>query len=344
MMTAQTSHATSKAAEQGCNTCPLSADASERPCASRDVDAPTQNARASRPRRGSARQTVIQLVSTVFFNGYLVGFAKGEIYTGSTKALCVPVLNCYSCPGALGACPIGALQNAVGGVGAGFPFYVLGSIMLFGVLVGRLICGLLCPFGFVQDLLHGIPAPKLRVPQRIDRPLRWLKYVVLAALVVLMPAFVGPGAGANPPYFCEYLCPAGTLQAGIPLLAANPELRAVIGWLFDWKMLVLVALLVLSVFVHRPFCKYLCPLGALYSVLNKFSAYQMRVDQTACIHCGACKRTCPMDVFITENPASPECIRCGRCKPACPTHAISSGLLGGVTPTGKCERQEVRPE
>lgn len=280
-------------------------------------------------KRGRRRQTIVQLVATVFFNGYLVGFAEGKIYTGPSKAVCVPVLNCYSCPGALGACPIGALQNAVGGVGAGFPFYVLGSIMLFGIVLGRLICGVLCPFGFVQDLLHKIPSPKLRVPARIDRPLRWLKCVVLILLVVLMPAFIGPGSGANAPYFCEYLCPAGTLQAGIPLLATNPELRAVIGWLFDWKMLVLVATLALSVFVPRPFCRYLCPLGALYSAFNKFSAYQMRVDQHACIHCGTCKSVCPMNVYITETPASPECIRCGRCKPACPTCAISSGLLGG---------------
>lgn len=277
-------------------------------------------------KRGRRRQTVIQLIATVFFNGYLVGFAKGEIYTGPTKAVCVPVLNCYSCPGALGACPIGALQNAVGGVGGGFPFYVLGSIMLFGVVLGRLVCGMLCPFGFVQDLLHRVPVPKLHIPKRVDRPLRWLKYVVLVALVVLMPAFVGPGAGANPPYFCEFLCPAGTLQAGIPLLAANPELRSVIGWLFDWKMLVLVAILGLSLFVHRPFCKYLCPLGAFYAVFNRFSFYQMRVDQNACIHCGTCRQVCPMDVYIAQTPANPECIRCGRCKPACPTCAISSGF------------------
>ena len=114
------------------------------------------------PRRSPQR--VIQLVSAVVLNGYMAGFRKGTIFTGSSKAVCVPVLNCYSCPGALGACPIGALQAAAGGVKHHFPFYVLGLLTLFGVVLGRLACGLLCPFGLVQDLLHHIPVPKMTVP------------------------------------------------------------------------------------------------------------------------------------------------------------------------------------
>ncbi len=121
-------------------------------------------------------QRKVQLISAVLINGYAVGFAKGKIFTGGTKAVCVPVLNCYSCPGALGACPIGSLQAVLGGASHRFPFYVLGLLMLFGVVLGRLVCGLLCPFGLVQELLHKIPSPKLKVPKKIDRPLRWLKY------------------------------------------------------------------------------------------------------------------------------------------------------------------------
>ena len=96
------------------------------------------------PREKISFQRIVQLISAVLLNGYAIGFAQGKIYTGKTKAFCVPVLNCYSCPGALGACPIGALQTALGGTHH-FPFYVLGSLMLFGILLGRLICGLLCP-------------------------------------------------------------------------------------------------------------------------------------------------------------------------------------------------------
>ena len=96
-----------------------------------------------------SRQRIIQLISAALLNGYAAGFQKGKIFTGGTKAVCVPVLNCYSCPGALGACPIGSLQAAVGGVRHHFPFYVLGLLTLFGVVLGRAVCGLLCPLGLV---------------------------------------------------------------------------------------------------------------------------------------------------------------------------------------------------
>lgn len=268
---------------------------------------------------------LIQLAAAALFNGYALGFQRGKIFTGASKAFCVPVLNCYSCPGALGACPIGALQ-AVLGSHRRFPFYVLGLLMLFGVALGRAVCGLLCPFGLVQDLLHRIPVPKARLPKGIDRPARYLKYVVLAVLVILLPAFAGTDLGVAPPFFCQYLCPAGTLEGGIPLLLSNPALRQAAGALFRWKALILAAILVLSLFIHRPFCKYLCPLGAFYALFSRFSLYQMRLDQSRCVGCKACQRVCPMDVEITKNINSPECIRCGECRRACPTGAISSGF------------------
>lgn len=279
---------------------------------------------AHRPARRIPR-LVIQLVSAAVCNGYAAGFAQGKIFTGPTKAVCLPVLNCYSCPGALGACPIGALQNAIGGAWRHIPFYVLGSLMLFGILLGRLVCGFLCPFGLVQDLLHKIPTRKFHVPRRVDRALRFLKYVVLFGMVVGLSLLVTTEAGVTPPFFCEFLCPAGTLGAGIPLLLANEDLRAVAGALFDWKLLVLVAILVAAVLVPRPFCRYLCPLGALYGLFNRFSFYRMGVDEGRCVGCGACDRACPMEVEVRANPNSPECIRCGACRKACPTGAIAAG-------------------
>ncbi len=279
---------------------------------------------AHRPARRIPR-LVIQLVSAAVCNGYAAGFAQGKIFTGPTKAVCLPVLNCYSCPGALGACPIGALQNAIGGAWRHIPFYVLGSLMLFGILLGRLVCGFLCPFGLVQDLLHKIPTRKFRVPRHVDRALRLLKYVVLFGMVVGLSLLVTTEAGVTPPFFCEFLCPAGTLGAGIPLLLANEDLRAVAGALFDWKLLVLVAILVAAVLVPRPFCRYLCPLGALYGLFNRFSFYRMGVDEGRCVGCGSCDRACPMGVEVRANPNSPECIRCGACRKACPTGAIAAG-------------------
>ncbi len=271
-------------------------------------------------------QRRVQLLAAAVVNGYAIGFAKGKIFTGGTKAVCVPVLNCYSCPGALGACPIGSLQAVLGGSSRRFPFYVLGLLMLFGVVLGRLICGLLCPFGLVQDLLFKIPSPKLRVPKKIDKPLRWLKYAVLLVLVVLLPAFAVTDTGVAPPYFCKYLCPAGTLEGGVPLLLANPSLRSLMGALFSWKALVLVVILAACVFIPRAFCRYLCPLGAFYSLFNRFSFYQMKLDKSKCTGCKKCEHACPMAVEVTKGCGGPECIRCGKCRDACPAGAITSGF------------------
>ena len=269
----------------------------------------------------------IQLAAAALFNGYAAGFVRGGLYQGPLKRACVPVLNCWSCPGALGACPIGALQAALGAPGRRrFPFYVLGTLMLFGVALGRLACGLLCPFGFVQDLLYKIPVKKWRPPRRLDRPLRYVKYAVLAALVAL-PLVLRPAFGGAPPYFCKYLCPAGTLEAGIPQVLLNPSLRGLAGALFDWKVIVLVALVALATKVGRPFCRYLCPLGALYGLFNRFSLSRMALDQHKCVHCGACERACPMQVDVTKAINSAECIRCGRCAGVCPVDAIRTPIF-----------------
>lgn len=269
-----------------------------------------------------ARRNIIQLAASVLMNGYLVGFARGKIFTGSTKIVCVPVLNCYSCPGALGACPIGSLQSVMSGRKHRISFYVLGLLMMFGIILGRLVCGFLCPFGLVQDLLHKIPVPKLKIPKIIDKPMRFLKYAVLVFLVLLLPALFRDEFGLGSTYFCKYLCPAGTLGAGLPLLAANESLRVSIGSMFYIKLAILIACIVLSIVIYRPFCKYLCPLGALYSVFNKYSVFRLEVDKDKCIGCGKCERVCGMNVEVTKNINSPECIRCGKCSAACPTGAI----------------------
>lgn len=266
-----------------------------------------------------------QLISAVLMNGYAAGFINGRLFTGTSKALCVPGLNCYSCPGALGSCPIGALQTALGAKHQ-FPFYALGWMMLFGVILGRLVCGLLCPFGLVQDLLHKIPVPKWKVRGKLDRAARYLKYVVLLAAVIALPAFFIGKTGLGTPYFCKYICPAGTLEGGIPQMIANPQIRQLAGVLFNWKVVLLAAILIWSMFLSRPFCRYLCPLGAFYSLFNKCGFYQMRVDETKCVDCKKCERACPMGVEVTKNINSPECIRCGKCRDICSVKAIQCGF------------------
>lgn len=271
--------------------------------------------------RGHIR-TLVQLLFAALTNGYAAGFAKGSIYKGESKLLCVPGLNCYSCPGALGSCPIGSFQAVITSRTNKFTFYVIGFFLLFGALFGRLVCGWLCPFGLVQDLLHKIPFPKKlrRLPG--DRFLKYLKYLILVGFVIVLPLTVLDLVGQGQPWFCKYICPSGTLFAGIPLIASNPPLRAALGWLFTWKSAILVGLLVLSMAVYRPFCRYLCPLGAIYGWFNPIALYRFRIDTAKCTRCGACQRACKLDIPVWETPNSTECIRCGDCRRACPHGAV----------------------
>ena len=155
------------------------------------------------------KKNVIQAVATLVTNANLKGFFDGKIYKGNTKVACVPGLNCYSCPGAIGSCPIGSLQAVIGSNKFSISYYVIGIIILIGALFGRLVCGLLCPFGFVQDLLYKIPTPKFKIPAKVDRVLRYMKYLILLTFVILLPMFLVDAFGNGAPYFCKLICPAG---------------------------------------------------------------------------------------------------------------------------------------
>lgn len=264
----------------------------------------------------------VQILWAFLSNSYLAGFSKGRIYQGKLKNLCVPGLNCYSCPGALGSCPVGAMQAVVGSWNFKLAFYVAGFLMFIGALTGRFVCGWLCPFGLIQDLLHKIPFPKKISTFWGDKLLRKLKYVILLVFVILMPMFVVDLLGQGAPYFCKLICPAGTLEGGLPLVLLNKGMRGAIGWLYAWKNVLLVAILFLSVIIYRPFCKYICPLGAVYSLFQPISVFRYRVDQELCTHCGACAKTCKMQVDPVKSSNHPECIRCGQCKKVCPTGAL----------------------
>lgn len=266
------------------------------------------------------KRMAIQGIAAFIQNANLKGFFTGKIYEGATKNVCVPGLNCYSCPGAVGACPIGALQNALSGYKFKFPYYVLGLLIFFGALLGRFICGFICPFGFLQDLLYKIPFLVKIKGFKGDRILRKLKYVILALMVVILPVFL-----KLTPVFCKYLCPSGTL-AGILLSFTNTELYAVLGKLFTWKLSLLIIILVLSVIIYRPFCKYLCPLGAFYAPFNKISVVQLNVDKDKCIDCHRCQKVCDMCVNPSANPNDTECIRCGKCVQHCPVDALKLSI------------------
>ena len=127
-------------------------------------------------------------------------------------------------------------------------FYVIGMPGIIGSLVGRMPCAWVCPFGFFQELMYKIPSPKFKIPGLLS----YLKYVFLGLFVLLLPLLVVDEFGFGQVWFCKYVCPAGTLEAGIPLLVVKSGLRGMIGTLFYGKMTILAVFLVWMVVSRRP--------------------------------------------------------------------------------------------
>lgn len=278
---------------------------------------------------------MVQICFMALTNGYVLGFKKGSIYQGDLKRFCVPGLNCYSCPGALGSCPLGSLQGMVAGRGSRFSFYIVGFFLLFGALFGRMICGFLCPFGLVQDLLYKIPVPFKKKNLPGHQYLKYLKYVILLVFVFILPMTILDIVGQGSPWFCKYICPSGTLFGGWPLSVLNPAIGETVGNIFAWKSILLILILLLSLVSYRPFCKYLCPLGAIYGFFNPIAFYRLELEQEKCIGCKKCEVVCPMDIKVYKNPNSMECIRCGKCQKVCPTQIIHNNLSKKILMEGK---------
>ena len=264
------------------------------------------------------KRKLAQVAAFGYSNPYLMNFKGGKLYEGKWKQFCNPGLNCYSCPAAGLACPIGALQAVSGSMNFKFSFYVVGILLAFGVLLGRAVCGWLCPFGLFQELIHKIPSPKLK----LKKAFLYVKYIILVVFVVVLPIAVTDYMGMGKPAFCQYICPAGTLEGGIPLLLSHKALRQTMGSLFTLKMAILIVTIIGCVLIYRFFCRVLCPLGAIYGLLNKISIYKLEVDGNKCVNCGKCKQMCKMEVDPVKTPDSAECIRCGACADACPEGAI----------------------
>ncbi|MDR2519725.1 MAG: 4Fe-4S binding protein [Eubacteriaceae bacterium] len=277
-------------------------------------------------RKGLFRKTV-QAFWAAATNSYLPGYFQGKIYQGALKRACLPGLNCYSCPGSIGSCPIGSLQAVLASPRYIVPFWIAGYLLMVGGLAARLVCGFFCPFGLVQEALYRIPFPVKARTFRFDRALRKAKYAILAAFVLAVPQIASDSAGNGVPFFCKWLCPAGTLEAALPLMASSHDLRNLAGFVFLWKALVLAAVAIACLAVYRAFCRYLCPLGAIYGFFNRFSAYRYAVEEIRCTSCGACEHACPMAVNPRVEANSAECIRCGACKAACARGAIYSAFL-----------------
>ena len=218
-----------------------------------------------------------------------------------------------------------------------FSFYVVGLLFAFGIVLGRAVCGWLCPFGLIQELIHKIPSPKLK----LKRGFLYGKYFILIVFVILLPIVATNYMGMGKPAFCQFICPAGTLEGGVFLLGTHPELRQTIGSLFSLKLTILIVTIIGCILVYRFFCRAICPLGAIYGFMNKVSMYHLKVDKQECVNCGKCKKVCKMEVDPVKKPDSAECIRCGACVAACPKDAIYMGFCTASVRSKKQKKKEV---
>jgi len=251
---------------------------------------------------------------------------KAFISQTKLKTICVPGLNCYSCPSAIFSCPIGALQFWFNDITQKLIFkqkinliglYIIGFISSIGIIGGRICCGFICPFGLIQDLINKITKKNLNIPKFF----RLFKYIILIIFVIILPLFIFDITKISP-YFCKLLCPAGTMFAGIPLLSIDKNLREMISFLTFFKFSILLLFIILMLLSKRAFCKIMCPLGAIWGLLNKISIFKLYFDKNKCINCKKCENSCSMNIEITKNISSPECIRCFECIKVCPTNSI----------------------
>jgi ferredoxin-type protein NapH len=290
----------------------------------------TQSKSDPRPRYSFLRKSRLFFVvgiGLILSNGYFKAAFSKQIYDGPLKQACVPFLNCHACPTAFMACPIGILQHFA--AIRQFPFFLLGFLGAVGMIFGRAACGWLCPFGWLQDILHKIPSVKLRLP----RAFKVGKYLSLVILAVLLPLLTED-------HWFSRICPWGTLIGGIPWMLWNPVdpmlgspviEPGMVGWLFVLKLSVLGIFLILFVLIKRPFCRSVCPLGAIYSYFNRISFMRMEVEGK-CAECDLCVEVCPVDMKISEDPNSPDCIRCLKCT-VCKHVSVSWGGTHEPRPT-----------
>jgi ferredoxin len=189
-------------------------------------------------------------------------------------------------------------------------FWILLSVIGATVLFGALFCGWLCPLGSIQDWIGKLGKRLLgkrynRIPKKLDRLLSYLRYVVLALVVIQTTRMINLVFVKVDPYYALFHFWTGE---------ALPSAIAVLG-----------VVLVSSLFVARPWCRWLCPFGALQGILQLVSPWKIRRDAASCINCGKCSRVCPMSIRVdkTEAVLDTRCNRCGECLAACP---IEGGL------------------
>lgn len=262
----------------------------------------------------------------------LFGLSLGPLF--QAKWLCVPILHCHSCPLASFSCPIGIIGYYLS-IGM-IPIFLLGTILLFGALLGRALCGWVCPFGFLQELLYKIPSPKFK----LWRPLGYGKYLSLFLLVIAVPLVLGTESIF---YFCR-LCPAAAIEASLPYAVMQGGFTSFWGPMIRFSLFGVIILFVIT--TQRFFCRVLCPVGAMTSFFNPISAFALRQKTQDCPACGECSQACPVDIDLSDKKqdegqeytykAPADCILCLNCTHAC---HLSNGLKGSFAGMAKNEEE-----
>jgi polyferredoxin len=217
--------------------------------------------------------------------------------------VCGPVFHCYACPLSTFACPIGVIAQ-FGSLHL-FPFLAVGLLVVVGGLVGSLLCGWACPFGLLQDLAAKVPTPKIHLPAWTGH----LRYVMLVGTVLLVPYVWGESHSL---FICR-VCPVGGIEVAVPNVVTQAVTGKPIAWPNPVKLAIVAVFLITIFFIRRPWCRVLCPLGAIFSLLNKVSALFLRVDRSRCTDCKRCRSLCAYDIQPDQSPNDSRCIRCLEC-------------------------------
>ena len=233
-----------------------------------------------------------------------------------------------------------------------FPWLALASFLITGILVGKSLCGWVCPFGFIQDLIDFAKRQKTDVSPRTHESMVYVKYAILGIALFISVTFSAAkvfkvhsnyesafGIFVKMPF--TTLSPAETLFSILPngilnfknAVMENPTFDVLSGIatlspLFWVQLFILGSVLVFAAYVPRSWCKYFCPHGAIMAILNRFSFLGLKRDLTKCAkaECRRCVEVCPMRVRILDLPwekfSDPECIYCLKCVDTCPNKAI----------------------
>jgi polyferredoxin len=242
--------------------------------------------------------------------------------------LCYPFFYCNACPGAHSACPLRPLELSVfdaykkpGNFNLKlllYPLLILGTV---GILSGRAVCGWACPIGFLQRgtgrvarfLKKNIPLFKKIGRLKIEKYLRYTKYILLIGLVFLTSIFIA--------FVFTDICPVGMLTGTFAILGLYPGVYVPATY-FYIAFVIFILFLMLIFLIERGWCRYFCPIGAILAPFNKISFLHLEFDKDNCIHCNVCSEVCPMGIDIPNMNRDPECILCGKCVNVCPKNII----------------------